>query len=256
MPEDLDDAPLAPRGPPSHLSGAQPGDGPREFGGRGPHQTYWSAARTVGIDLSHIGANFRRYRDAARRSRAGARGFRAARSGPARAWESFHKVLPLLVGCGFSIWRGSHPTGFTRGISRSRSPMKVGIAKEIGPGERRVAATPDSVRQIKTAGYDVHVEAGAGAGAFIPDVRFQEAGAGIVTNTADFWSRSEIVLKIQPPLPNRSLNLHEADLLAEGSTLICMLRPLSHIDTVRMLAKRRVTSFSMDMMPRTTRAQA
>ena len=133
--------------------------------------------------------------------------------------------------------------------------MKVGIPKEIGPGERRVALTPDSVRRIKTAGYDVHVETGAGAGAFIPDAKFQEAGAGIATNTADLWSRSEIVLKIQPPLPNPSLHLHEADLLAEGSTLICMLRPLSHIDTVRMLAKRRVTSFSMDMMPRTTRAQ-
>ena len=132
--------------------------------------------------------------------------------------------------------------------------MKVGIAKEIGPGERRVAVTPDSVGQIKAAGYDVLVEAGAGAGAYIPDAKFQEAGAGLVTSTADFWSRSEIVLKIQPPIQNRSLNLHEADLLGEGSTLICMLRPLSHVDTVRMLANRRVLSFSMDMMPRTTRA--
>jgi NAD(P) transhydrogenase subunit alpha len=133
--------------------------------------------------------------------------------------------------------------------------MKVGIAKEIGPGERRVAVTPDSVRQIKAAGYDVLVEAGAGAGTYIPDAGFQEAGADLVTSTADFWSRSEIVLKIQPPIQNPSLNLHEADLLGEGSTLICMLRPLSHVDTVRALAKRRVLSFSMDMMPRTTRAQ-
>ncbi|HEY2923763.1 MAG TPA: Re/Si-specific NAD(P)(+) transhydrogenase subunit alpha [Candidatus Eisenbacteria bacterium] len=133
--------------------------------------------------------------------------------------------------------------------------MKVGVAKEIGPNERRVAVTPDSIRSIKTAGYEVLFEAGAGAGAFLEDRAYEEAGAGIVSSTANLWSQSEILLKIQPPLPNRSLNMHEADLLAEGATLICMLRPLSHIDTVRMLAKRRVTSFSMDMMPRTTRAQ-
>jgi proton-translocating NAD(P)+ transhydrogenase subunit alpha len=133
--------------------------------------------------------------------------------------------------------------------------VKVGIAKEIGPNERRVAVTPDSARQIKAAGYEVLVEAGAGAGAYLEDRAYEEAGATIVPGTADFWSRSEIVLKIQPPILNPSLNRHEGDLLAEGATLICMLRPLSNIDTVRLLARRRVTSFSMDMMPRTTRAQ-
>ena len=133
--------------------------------------------------------------------------------------------------------------------------MKVGVAKEIGPNERRVAVTPDSVRAIKAAGHEVLFEAGAGAGAYLEDAAYQEAGASIVPGTADLWSRSEVVLKIQPPLPNRSLNLHEADLVNEGATLICMLRPLSHIDTVKILARRRVISFSMDMMPRTTRAQ-
>ena len=120
--------------------------------------------------------------------------------------------------------------------------MRVGVAKEIGPSERRVAVTPDSVRQIKAAGYEVLFEAGAGAGAYLEDRAYEEAGASIVTGTADLWSRSEIVLKIQPPLPNRSLNMHEADLLNEGAVLLCMLRPLSHIDTVRVLATRRVNS--------------
>jgi NAD(P) transhydrogenase subunit alpha len=133
--------------------------------------------------------------------------------------------------------------------------MKIGIAKEIGPGERRVAAAPDAVRQIKAAGYEVLVEAGAGTGAYLEDGAYQEAGASIVATPTDLWSRSDVVLKIQPPLLNTSLGKHEADLLNEGATLICMLRPLSHIEVVRMLAKRRVTSFSMDMMPRSTRAQ-
>jgi len=133
--------------------------------------------------------------------------------------------------------------------------VKIGIAKEIGPGERRVAAAPDAVRQIKAAGYEVLVEAGAGTGAYLEDRAYQEAGASIVATPSDLWSRSDVVLKIQPPLLNASLGKHEADLLNEGATLICMLRPLSHIEVVRMLAKRRVTSFSMDMMPRSTRAQ-
>ena len=133
--------------------------------------------------------------------------------------------------------------------------MKIGIAKEIGPSERRVAVAPDAVRQIKAAGYEVLVEAGAGAGAYLEDRAYEEAGASIVLAPSDLWSRSDVILKIQPPLLNAALGQHEADLLNEGSTLICMLRPLSHIEVVRMLAKRRVTSFSMDMMPRSTRAQ-
>src|SRR5437867_12724817 len=88
--------------------------------------------------------------------------------------------------------------------------MKVGIAKEIGPNERRVAATPDSVRQIKAAGYDVLVEAGAGSGAYLEDRAYQEAGGTIVAEPADLWSQSQAILKIQPPLPNPSLGKHEA----------------------------------------------
>ena len=133
--------------------------------------------------------------------------------------------------------------------------MKLGVPREIGANERRVAVTPDSVRQIKAAGYEVLLESGAGAGIYAPDSAYQEAGASVVPSTADLWSRSEIILKIQPPLQNQALNLHEANLLAEGAILICMLRPLSNLDIVRMLTQRRVTSFSMDMMPRTTRAQ-
>ena len=83
--------------------------------------------------------------------------------------------------------------------------MNIGVAKEIGPNERRVAATPDSVRQIKAAGYDVLVEAGAGSGAYLEDRAYQEAGGTIVAEPADLWSQSQAILKIQPPLPNPSL---------------------------------------------------
>ena len=133
--------------------------------------------------------------------------------------------------------------------------MKIGVAKEIGPNERRVAVTPDSVRQIQAAGHEVLVETGAGAHAYLEDRAYEDAGAVIVPGPRELWPRSDAVLKIQPPLLDTALGSHEADLLNEGATLICMLRPLSHVDVVRMLATRRVVSFSMDMMPRSTRAQ-
>jgi len=131
----------------------------------------------------------------------------------------------------------------------------AGIAKEIGSNERRVAVTPESAKQIKAAGWDVILETGAGKGSFFEDRAYEEAGASIVSSAAELWSRSDVVLKIQPPLPNRALNAHEAELIREGAALICMLRPLSNIDAVKILARRRITSFSMDMIPRTTRAQ-
>jgi len=133
--------------------------------------------------------------------------------------------------------------------------VKIGVAKEIGPNERRVAVTPDSVRQIQAAGHEVLVETGAGAHAYLEDRAYEDAGAVIVPGPRELWPRSDAVLKIQPPLLDTALGSHEADLLNEGATLICMLRPLSHVDVVRMLATRRVVSFSMDMMPRSTRAQ-
>ncbi|HYR69180.1 MAG TPA: NAD(P)(+) transhydrogenase (Re/Si-specific) subunit alpha, partial [Candidatus Dormibacteraeota bacterium] len=133
--------------------------------------------------------------------------------------------------------------------------MKIGVPRESGAGERRVAVIPDGIRQLKTAGAEILVEAGAGAGAFHGDKAYADAGATVVSDPSLFWSDADAILKIQPPLPHPSLGRHEADLLREGAVLVCMLRPLSNLDVVRTLATRRVSSFSMDLIPRTTRAQ-
>ena len=133
--------------------------------------------------------------------------------------------------------------------------MKIGVPREIGPGDRRVAIVPDSARQLKAAGAEIIVEAGAGAGAYHSDAAYRDVGATIISDTAALWSDADAILKIQPPLPNSTLGRHEAELLREGSVLVCMLRPLSNLDVVGMLMKRRVSSFSMDAIPRTTRAQ-
>ena len=133
--------------------------------------------------------------------------------------------------------------------------MKIGIPVESGAGERRVAVVPDGVRQLRAKGAEVLVESGAGRGAMQPDQAYVDAGATIVSDPGALWSDSDAILKIQPPLPHPKLGKNEAELLREGSVLVCMLRPLSYLDIVRVLAQRRISSFSMDAIPRTTRAQ-
>jgi NAD(P) transhydrogenase subunit alpha len=133
--------------------------------------------------------------------------------------------------------------------------MKVGVPRESGAGERRVAVTPDGVKQLHAAGAEVLVETGAGAGAFHGDEAYIAAGGTIANGPGPLWSDSDIVLKIQPPLPHPVLGRHEAELVKERGVLICLLRPLSNLDVVRTLATRNVSSFSMDLIPRTTRAQ-
>lgn len=133
--------------------------------------------------------------------------------------------------------------------------MKIGIPKEIGPRERRVAVVPDQVKQLKAAKADVLVEAGAGAGLYLPDKAFEDAGAAVAKDAGALYGEAEVILKIQPPLQNAALGKHEAQLVREGGVLVCLLRPFSNLDVVRTLVERRVSSFSMDMVPRTTRAQ-
>ena len=132
--------------------------------------------------------------------------------------------------------------------------MKLGIPREIGARERRVSVVPDQVKQFRAAKLEVLVEAGAGEGALFPDRAYQEAGATVVSGAAEVWG-ADAILKILPPLPHPALGKHEAELLREGSILVCMLSPFTNLDVVRTLVSRRVTSFSMDMVPRTTRAQ-
>jgi NAD(P) transhydrogenase subunit alpha len=133
--------------------------------------------------------------------------------------------------------------------------VNVGVPKETGTGERRVAVVPESVRLLKKAGVSVLVEAGAGVGATHSDREYEEAGATMVATAAALYSDADAVLKIQPPGPAGPGGRPEVEALREGSVLVCLLRPLSNLDLVRALVARRVTSFSMDLVPRTTRAQ-
>lgn len=133
--------------------------------------------------------------------------------------------------------------------------MRVAVPREIAPGERRVALTPELVSRLADAGCEIMVEAGAGDAAGFTDQAYREAGAAVTTETAALFASADVVLKVQRPLHNPALGRHEADLLAEGATLITLCHPLTYPDLVQRLATRRITFLSMDLVPRITRAQ-
>src|SRR5215211_7459464 len=124
--------------------------------------------------------------------------------------------------------------------------MKVGVPKETASGERRVALVPDSTKRLAEAGVEVLVESGAGAEAGFLDQAYEQSGAQVV---GEAFSGVDAVVKVQQPSDG------EVAKLGEGQILVAFLQPLVNGDLVRALAKRRVTAFSMDSIPRITRAQ-
>jgi NAD(P) transhydrogenase subunit alpha len=128
--------------------------------------------------------------------------------------------------------------------------VKVASPKELLHDEHRVAVVPDTVTRLIAAKLDVAIEAGAGADAFIPDDAYQAAGAKVVTHAADLLQNAQVVLKVQAPMPS------EVTLLAKGSLLISFLQPATQGDIVKALASRGVTAFSLELLPRISRAQS
>jgi NAD(P) transhydrogenase subunit alpha len=133
--------------------------------------------------------------------------------------------------------------------------MNVVIPKESRPGERRVAATPETIGRLKKLGFDVLVESQAGAGASFSDDDYQAAGAIVVADTKQLWNQGDIVLKVQPPEQHPTLGVHEADLLRPGATLISFLWPGKNKELVDRLAAAKVTAIAIDQVPRISRAQ-
>ena len=127
--------------------------------------------------------------------------------------------------------------------------MKVGVAKETAPGERRVALVPEVLGKLKAAGLEILVERGAGAGSSIPDAAYQEAGATIVS-TDDLYKGADAILRVAKPSDK------EVGRLRKGQALLGLLSPLIDPKTAKALADRGVTAISLDAIPRTlSRAQ-
>ncbi|MBN1653161.1 MAG: NAD(P) transhydrogenase subunit alpha [Deltaproteobacteria bacterium] len=135
--------------------------------------------------------------------------------------------------------------------------MRIGVPKEILKGEKRVAALPDTVARYVKMGFDVDVETDAGVGVYCSDQDYEKGGAHIVYKTEDIYAKSNIVLKVKQPWFNDSVGKHEVEMLKKGGVLITFLHPAApaNHDVIRMLKDRYVTSFTMDGIPRISRAQ-
>lgn len=133
--------------------------------------------------------------------------------------------------------------------------MKIAVAKEIEVCERRVSLIPDIVAKLVKQGLEVLVETGAGEKAFFTDADYEAAGAKIVSDSAQLWSEADILLKVSPP-QDREDGRSEIDFLKPGSVLISFLNPLGNPEIAQKLAHRQVTALSMELIPRTTRAQS
>ena len=133
--------------------------------------------------------------------------------------------------------------------------MKLAIPRERRAHERRVAATPDTVKRLKGLGLDVVVETGAGAGISIADDAYAAAGAAIAADYAAAVGDADIVLKVARPLAGED-GLDEGAALKRGAVLVAMLDPYRNKGQVADLAARGIAAFAMELVPRITRAQA
>src|SRR5690606_30480539 len=133
--------------------------------------------------------------------------------------------------------------------------MKIGIPKERRPGEKRVAASPETVKKFAGLGCSVVVETGAGLQADIPDDQYTAAGATIAPDAAATLRDADLVLKVQRPMTAAEGN-NELALLKKGAVLVAGLQALQQRDQVKAYAEAGITAFAMELMPRITRAQS
>ncbi|MBS0508252.1 MAG: NAD(P)(+) transhydrogenase (Re/Si-specific) subunit alpha, partial [Proteobacteria bacterium] len=128
--------------------------------------------------------------------------------------------------------------------------QRIGIPREIFPGEKRVATVPDVVEKLIKLGFAVTVEAGAGEAANFSDDAYRAAGAQVIDGAAALWGASDIVLKVRPPSEG------EVGLMREGGTLIDFVWPAQNPQLMEQLAARKATVLAIDCLPRTlSRAQ-
>src|SRR5256884_9165238 len=126
-------------------------------------------------------------------------------------------------------------------------PMIVSVPKETVPGEQRVALVPELVPRLTKAGLEVVLQFGAGQSAGFFDAAYEGKGARL---EAEVFNKANVLLKVQPP------TIDEIGRMNEDSILISFLQPYTNATAIKALAARRITAFSMELMPRITRAQA
>jgi NAD(P) transhydrogenase subunit alpha len=133
--------------------------------------------------------------------------------------------------------------------------MRVAIIKERRTDERRVAGSPDSVKQMIALGLEPVVESGAGVAAGFADAAYSAAGAAIASDAAAAYDNADIVLKVQRPLSSGDGGIDELKLIKHGAALIGLLAPLQNPTEIAAYANAGIAAFAMELIPRITRAQ-
>jgi NAD(P) transhydrogenase subunit alpha len=134
--------------------------------------------------------------------------------------------------------------------------MIVGVPRESYPGERRVALVPSVIPNLIKAGLGVVVESGAGVEAGYPDAEYSAKGAKLLPSRSDLFHQADIVIQVLCYGSNDKTGKVDLPLFRPNQALIGFLRPLGSAETIQEIASRGVTSFSVELMPRTTRAQS
>ena len=132
--------------------------------------------------------------------------------------------------------------------------MKLAVPREIWPGEKRVAITPDTVKKYTGLGFEVVIESGAGAHASIADDRYIDAGATIAKTAKDATGDANVILKVRPPMVEGKTN--ELAAYKKGATVIGLIEPYDRADLITKMAEAGLTSFAMELVPRISRAQS
>ena len=133
--------------------------------------------------------------------------------------------------------------------------MRIGVPKEIHPGEKRVATTPEVAEQIIKLGFEVNIESGAGLAANFSDEAYREAGCKIRKTAKTLWTNADIIMKVRPPETHPELTIDETQLLTKGGHLISFIWPAQNADLMQKLADKEATVLAMDSVPRISRSQ-
>jgi H+-translocating NAD(P) transhydrogenase subunit alpha len=147
--------------------------------------------------------------------------------------------------------------GDSAGCGRNRQVLLIiGVPKESYPGERRVALVPAVLPTLTKAGFEIHVQAGAGIEAGYPDAQYSDKGAKIIAGRAEVFSAADIIVQVLCYGSNDVTGKEDVPLFHRDQILIGFLRPFGESQVVQEIAHAGVTSFSVELMPRTTRAQS
>ncbi|HBQ97665.1 MULTISPECIES: Re/Si-specific NAD(P)(+) transhydrogenase subunit alpha [unclassified Roseofilum] len=128
--------------------------------------------------------------------------------------------------------------------------MKIGVAKEVEYQERRVALIPDAIAKLTKQGLEIWVESGLGEQSCFEDSAYEAAGAQVISDKEKLWKAVDVLLKVGSPVEE------ELGLLTPGKVLISFLNPLGQPEMIQKLANAQVTALSMELIPRTSRAQS